>query len=48
MEMGSIRLSTFFESLANSDLFFLFTPNKFSETQERLAKYFMLKVIYVL
>ena len=45
--MGSIRLATFFESLATSDLFFLFSPKSYSETQEKLIKYLKLKVVYI-
>ena len=38
-ERESIELSTFFESLAASDLFFLFSPTKYSETRQKLIKY---------
>ena len=38
-ERESIELSAFFESLAASDLFFLFSPTKYSETRQKLIKY---------
>ena len=38
-EIESIELSAFFESLAASDLFFLFSPTKYSETRQKLIKY---------